>query len=42
MQNAGGWGDMFAIAAHNWTWLSAAMGLGFLVGWATYKRSGAE
>ena len=42
MHDAGGLSDMFAVAGQNWAWLTTAMALGFLVGWATYRRSGAD
>jgi hypothetical protein len=37
MEDAGNFGEIFAIACQNWTWLSAAMMLGVVVGWATCR-----
>ncbi len=42
MQHASGLSDIFAMASHNWTWLSAALLLGVLVGWATCRGVAGE
>jgi len=42
MQTASGMSEVLAIAMHSWTWLSAAMVLGILVGWATCGRAQGE
>jgi hypothetical protein len=33
------WTDMLAVASHNWTWLSAALVLGMVVGFATCREA---
>jgi hypothetical protein len=42
MQDAGAFDAMFAVACQNWTWLSAAMVLGVLVGWVSCRKAAAE